>query len=151
METILFVCKANVGRSQIAEWLYNSNANKKSTALSIAWCEARKEKYFEKPAETIVSFMKNKQWIDISSQKINYISDFSKEVFDKVNRVIYLYNPEKSLSCDLDCRIDNMSPFQYLKEKWFQIQISPVEDPYETWEKWYEGIVYRIHEIISKL
>lgn len=151
METLLFVCKANVGRSQIAEWLYNSNMSSKLTAISIAWSEARKIKYFEKPAEAIITFMKNNQWIDISHQRINYITDFSKEVLNKINRVIYLYDPEINLSCDLDCNIHDVSPFEYLKRKGYPIQISPVEDPYETWEKWYQWIVNRIQEIISKL
>lgn len=151
METILFVCKANVGRSQIAEWLYNNQNYNTSIAISIAWSEARKEKYNGQPAEEIVSFLKNYRWIDISHQSIKYVTDINQWVLAHISKIIFLYDPVENKECDDACKIAKDTPYEYFKNRWFCIQINPVPDPYETWKRWYQGITNRIQEIIAKL
>ena len=53
---IIFVCKANVWRSQVAEWIAKYFW---LDAISCAWVEARKEKYFSKPDKEITDILKN--------------------------------------------------------------------------------------------
>ena len=40
----LYICSANVWRSQMAEWIHNQRFSQLGGAISLAWAEARKKK-----------------------------------------------------------------------------------------------------------
>lgn len=151
MKTVLFVCEANVRRSQIAEWLYNHQNKGMSIALSIAWSKARKNEYNEKVAGDVASYMQDIQWINIFDQHITYINDLLEETFHNIETVIFLYDPIQKKDCDDVCKISKKTPYKYIKEKGFYIQINPVPVPMETWIIWFQKVTSRIQEIIAWL
>lgn len=71
MKKILFVCHANVGRSQMAEGFYNFLTQSKD-AIS-AGAEDFSQKYNFKPTSKIIEAMAEKD-IDISSQRIKFLT-----------------------------------------------------------------------------
>ncbi len=146
----LFICKANVWRSQMAEGLYN-NIYWAWKALSLAGCEARKDAYIWKPAGSIQDFMMNYAQIDISNQKIQYLSDISENDINEIEEIIFLYDPIQESWCDLECLRDNLSPYNYFKNKNISIRIFPIPDPFEQWEMLYESIYTSIKFIINSL
>lgn len=129
---IMFVCIANVWRSQVAEWIYNFYS-KNIKAISCAWAEAKKEKYNSKPDSEIVEILLQ-NWINISEQKINYITDFNKEELNNIKKVIFLYNPDNKSNINKDCLIHWMSVYEYfLNKKNVEIIINEINDPYWLW------------------
>lgn len=72
MKKILFICQANVGRSQMAEGFYNF-FTQSSQAMS-AGVEDFGEKYNFRPTADIVAAMAAKG-IDISEQRIKVVSE----------------------------------------------------------------------------
>ena len=75
---VAFICKANVQRSQISEWLFRK-LYPNIQCISFAWIEARKEKYSFKTEKSVSKIAQDYDNIDIGNQNINYISDFSIE------------------------------------------------------------------------
>ena len=125
----LFICKANVWRSQIAEWFYN-NYSQNTKSISLAWVEAKKEKYNWKPSTEIIDLMQNKG-IDVSNQTINYIKDFIDKVLLGVDKIIFLYKPDVNDKIDDECKIDWISPYEYIKLKFnWDLFIYNIEDPF---------------------
>jgi len=125
----LFICKANVGRSQIAEWFYNQYSKDWKT-ISCAWVEARKEKYNWKPTNQIIELM-NSKWICIEKQYIHYIKDFSDKTLLKINRIIFLYDPINIKNIDDDCKKKWKTPYDYLIEKnQWKVSIYNIKDPF---------------------
>ncbi len=147
---ILFICKANVWRSQMAEWLYN-NLYGTWKALSLAGCEARKGTYEWKPARSIQDFMLNYAWIDISNQKVHYISDLSESDISEIEEIIFLYDPTKETSCDPECLKNGFPPYDYFRNRDICTRIFPVPDPFEQWEMWFESIYISINSLIHSL
>lgn len=128
----LFICKANVQRSQVAEWLYN-HYSKNSKSISCAWVEARKEKYNWKPEKLITSILLERG-VDISKQNINYITDFKQEELEKIKKVIFLFNPINENTIDSECLIKWIWVYKYLKNKEnIEIIIHEIKDPYNLW------------------
>lgn len=86
IKTTLFVCRANVGRSQIAEGYYNF-FTKDNKAIS-AGIQGNKHRdlYDNHPAHKIISLM-GEEGIDISKQTIDQLSS---ELVQKVDRVVVL-------------------------------------------------------------
>lgn len=126
----LFVCKANVQRSQVAEWLYNYYS-KLSKSISCAWVEARKQKYIWKP-EPIITQILLEDWIDIREQNINYITDFDENIINNIKKVIFLFNPINEIQIDEECLINKKSVYQYFNEKKnIDIIINEIQDPYK--------------------
>ncbi len=68
---VLFVCQANVGRSQMAEAFYNFHTQS-NDAIS-AGVEDFREKYQHKPTREIIEAMLEKG-IDISHQRIDFLT-----------------------------------------------------------------------------
>ena len=147
---ILFICKANVWRSQIAEWLYN-HIRWERIPLSIAGCEARKDRYVWKPAGSIQDFMMTYAWINISKQKIQYLTDLSEDQISDIEEVIFLYDPTKETLCESECMKDGLSPYVYFRNRNIFTRIFPVPDPFEEWEASYESIYLSIKSIIHSL
>ena len=79
---ILFVCSANVGRSQMAQGFYNILTNS-SDASSAAGIEKLREKYDNKPHHLVIELMKG-EGVDISSQKITYLEEIDLDMFDQI-------------------------------------------------------------------
>ncbi len=146
----LFICKANVGRSQIAEWLFN-DIHGFWGSLSIAWSEARKDKYLWIPDKTIINFLQEVYWVDICMQKIKYLSDLKSSHLVQITLVIFLYNPLIETFCDDLCKINGLTPYEYFKKKNMPIFIYPVTDPFEIWISWYQKISEEIKIIIGNL
>lgn len=146
----LFICKANVWRSQMAEGIYN-HIHWKWMALSLAGCEARKDTYAWKPAGSIQDFMISYAWIDISNQKICYLSDLSENKISEIEKIIFLYDPTKEILCESECMKNELSPYEYFRHRNIHIQIFPIPDPFEEWEMWYGPIYRSINSLISSL
>jgi len=108
--SILFVCAANVGRSQIAEGFYNHYAKDKK-AISAAGIQDVREKYNYKPDPHIIRVMSEKG-IDISK---NFIKIVNESMVEQSGSIILFCDP---LSCP-----------SYLRDNPKVKHIS-VEDPY---------------------
>ncbi len=145
----LFICKANVWRSQIAEAFYN-NKYWKWASTSIAWCEARKEKYKWIPETSIVDFMLNNYSISMNWQSIKYLSDI-EEFIEKIDEIIYLYNPNKKDFCNGECEYKNQSPINFFLSIQVPIRIYEITDPFSAKSTEYKKIYQSIYSIIDKL
>lgn len=146
----IFICKANVWRSQIAEWIFNHRYGA-GTSISIAGCEARKEKYWWVPDTWVSTVLQEYKWVDISNQKIKYLSDITSQQLSDYNLVVFLFDPSQDSSCDYDCKKDWISPYEYLSKLDSSIRIHPITDPFEVWVKEYRRIIDEIDIIIENL
>lgn len=81
MKKILFVCQANIGRSQMAEAFFNQ-LGRAEVAISAA-CEDFREKYQGKITAEIVETMAE-VGIDISHQRIKLLTPAMVEEADRV-------------------------------------------------------------------
>ncbi len=110
MKTILFICKENKYRSQIAEALFN-RLTTSHKAFSASGAEPA-----DKISEDAVKLLKKAYNIDIIGQKPKRLT---KSMLEKADRVIVLCNPE-------DCIL---IPKKYLVEHW---NIQKMENLEET-------------------
>ncbi len=98
--------------------------------------------------------MKNYGNIDISDQCISYLSDIAEKTLTKVTKIIFLYDPEKQITCDHGCKIDGQTPYEYLRTKNIPIEIHAIPDPYgvseEKWTQIYDAINDLVNELIRK-
>ena len=150
MTDTIFICKANVQRSQVAQWLYN-HFSKKSKAISCAWAEARKEKYNFKPEKVITEILKN-DWIDISNQEINYISDFNINDLKKLKNIIFLFDPIHETNTEKECLVNWLSPYEFFKNNniW-EIIINEIKDPYKLSIEETKRIYNEINDFVKSL
>lgn len=146
----IFICKANVWRSQIAEWIFNHIFGPWA-AISIAWLEARKEKYIWAPDTWISDVLKEYKWVDISTQKIKYLKDMSIQELHCFNIVVFLFDPVRELWCEEECRLGWATPYEYLRTLSIPIFINPVIDPFDLWKEGYKGIIDDIEKLIKEL
>lgn len=146
----IFICKANVWRSQIAEWIFNSLYWAWSS-LSIAWLEARKGKYHGSPDTGIIQVLKDYKNIDISLQKIKYLSDLPYEQWISLNLVVFLFDPTIESICDDDCKSDGLTPYEYFKNMNMPMIIHPILDPFEVGPESYQNIIDGIEEFVMKV
>ncbi len=146
---VLFICRANVWRSQIAEWLYRKYYHDR--VMSIAGAEAKKEKYHGRPLPAIIDFL-DKNWsIDISSQSISYLSDIPLHTLRSIRSVCFLYDPRIEADCDISCTLDGISPYDYFQKQGVDIIITPIEDPFDGWVSRYDHISREIDILITSL
>jgi arsenate reductase (thioredoxin) len=87
---VLFICAANVGRSQMAEGFYNFYLESKN-AISAAGIQRVSEKYNGRPHPDITEVMAE-EGIDISNQSIDFVTE---EMVDLSEKVIALVGEEK--------------------------------------------------------
>ena len=80
----LFVCQANVGRSQMAEAFYNFHT--KSRNATSAGVEDFRKKYHHQPTREIIDAMMEKG-IDISNQRIDFLTP---KMVDDAEQVVVL-------------------------------------------------------------
>lgn len=103
------------------------------------------------PAEAIVSLMRDYGWIDISSQRIKYLSDILENTLARVRKVIFLFDPNEEWICEEACKLNWFTPFAFLQRRSFPIEISKIPDPYnETQDRW-THIYDRIFDLVSQL
>ncbi len=120
----LFICSANVWRSQIAQWYYNHFTNS-NNAVSAALIEDRRKKYDYKPADSIVDIMRE-DWVDISFQRVKLLT---KEICDNSDRIILLLTPNSEQNSEFTINWEN--PTQFLMKNYAdKIQIRNVQDPF---------------------
>lgn len=97
IKTTLFVCSANVGRSQIAEGYYNFLIKEDKAISAGVKGDTYRNKYNNRPLVEIVALMKEDD-IDISNQKIDQLTS---GLVKNVERVVILCDrkevPEKLL------------------------------------------------------
>lgn len=144
---ILFLCSANVGRSQIAQWYYN-HLSKWCFSQSAALVEDRinlraisKDKnieeinnriisYWWKPDKSIIQIMKD-DWIDISNQRIKLLNSLSYDEISSFDKIIILFNPVSIEANSYEFDIDWINPYQYLINNFKnKIGIFEIKDPF---------------------
>lgn len=143
---IAFICKANIGRSQIAEYLYN--AVYPSQSVSFAGCEARKEQYAWVALSPLSKFLYKNYGVDISKNRIKYIRDWGSI---PVKKVYFLYNPHKHTECDQDCKREDKTPYEWVQWLNIPFEIIDIPDPFETGEVGYEQIYQTIQSLITNI
>ncbi len=121
----LFVCWANVWRSQVAEWFAK---NLWKDVISCASVEARKEKYNYKPEKTVTEIMDNEYNIDISNQVVYYPSDI-KRYLNELDNIYFLFNLENVKKIDTDVLIYWKTLWKYLDQIGKKYFIFDIEDP----------------------
>ena len=143
----LFVCWANVWRSQVAEWFVKNIWIK---VISCASVEARKEKYDFIPGKVITKIMVEKYNIDISTQHILYPNDIINHI-DQINNIYFLFDPKKAKKSDDEVLIENKTLWNYFDNIWKKYNIIEIEDPdWKDESKKYE-IVSNIEKVIYKI
>lgn len=143
----LFVCRANVWRSQVAEWFAKKLWK---NVISCASVEARKDKYFNKPEKVITSIVKEKYNIDISNQEVFYPNDIFNNI-DDIKNIYILFDPEKSKKSDKDTLI-NWEPLRkYLNSIWKEYKVYEIEDPDAKDEKTIEVIVNKLYNLVNNI
>jgi len=98
MNKTLFLCAANVWRSQMAEWYYNFFSDDNSW-ISAALIEDRRLKYWHRPATEIVEVMSD-DWVDISWQRVKLLD---KQMCETASRIVVLLDPlERESEFDIE-------------------------------------------------
>lgn len=111
MNTILFICSGNVGRSQMAEGYYNNLTNSKK-AIS-AGIDPKTPSKYPHPVPEVIAVMKE-EGIDVSS---NIVKLVTKEMVDRSEKIIIMANK-------IDC------PIFLQKSK--KVVFWSIEDPFKT-------------------
>lgn len=90
MYDYLFICAANVGRSQMAEALYNHHTRGHNSISAAGLVDVR-EKYKHRPHKGIIKTM-SEIGIDISQNEVKLISP---ELIQQAKKVIVLFEKEE--------------------------------------------------------
>ena len=143
----LFICRANVWRSQCAEWFAKKF---KKDVISCASVEARKEKYFYKPEKVITDIILNKYNIDISKQEIYYPLDILKDI-DNLENIYFLFDPKKAKKSDKEVLIKWKTLWEYFDSIWKEYSIYEIEDPDAKDNSTIVKIVDDINLVINKI
>ena len=142
----LYICWANVWRSQVAEWFAK---NLWKNVISCAWVEARKEKYNFKPEKTVTDIMLNDYNIDISEQEVFYPNDILKYL-DKIENIYFLFDPKKAKKSDNEVLVNSITIWDYFDNAWIKYEIHEIEDPDEKDLDTIKNIVSEIKEFIER-
>jgi hypothetical protein len=113
--------------------------------------EARKGKYHGSPDTGIIQVLKDYKNIDISLQKIKYLSDLPYEQWISLNLVVFLFDPTIESICDDDCKSDGLTPYEYFKNMNMPMIIHPILDPFEVGPESYQNIIDGIEEFVMKV
>lgn len=84
MKSILFLCAANVGRSQMAEGLARASFPEGWYIASAALSQDVGEKYAFRPHPEVTQMMSETLKIDISQQRVRQVAEFLEQPFDLV-------------------------------------------------------------------
>lgn len=137
---VLFVCKSNANRSQIAEYFLNEKYWE-WTSLSIAWCSDKRGEFDWKINPEVGQWMRDRYWADISQKRIQFLSEISEEVLNTVKKIVFLYDrydPHADTKCPEVCKKDWMTPYKYLSSRWFEIQEHPLPRAHNGFEDFLE-------------
>lgn len=124
---VLFVCQANVGRSQMAEAFYNFHTQ--SNDATSAGVEDFRKKYHHEPTREIIEAMLEKG-IDISHQRIDFLTP---EMLTKTDQIVVL------------CSKDLCPEFLLENEK---VIFKEIEDPHQRDEKTIQRIRDQIEALV---
>jgi len=127
---VLFVCQANVGRSQMAEAFYNFHTQ--SNDATSAGVEDFREKYQHKPTREIIEAMIEKG-IDISHQQIDFLTP---GMLIKTDQIVVL------------CSKDLCPKFLIENGK---VVFREIEDPHRQDKKTIQRIRDQIEEFVLEL
>lgn len=97
MKDVLFVCYANIGRSQVAEGIYNKYRPGKALSAGIA---DFRQKYNYTPHRYVIDAMREID-VDISKHKIKLLT---KEMLDDAEKVVVFAEPDKWPDFLKNCR-----------------------------------------------
>lgn len=145
----LFICWANVQRSQIAEAFARELGKE---VISCASVEDKREKYLNKPEKTVTELMQENFWIDISHQKVFYPNDILDRL-DEIENIYFLYDPKEARIPDEKLLVNSKPFWDYLNSIWKKYEIYKIKDPDEdinTKDSMLE-IVYDIDKLIKEL
>lgn len=131
MRKVLFICEANVGRSQIAEAFYNEYSKGKN-AQSAGVVDVGK-KYNFVPHSDVINVMREKG-IDISQQKIKIVKP---SMLENVEEIVVLCKPE-------------ILP-QFVKESTIKVSFYEISDPYKRTYEELRKVRDEIEEIVLKI
>ncbi len=130
---VLFVCRANVGRSQMAEVLFNklTGLNSKSAGTKV---DVEGQKIVDKGllVEPVVRFMK-KEGIDVSE---NTRTGLTPEMLENFDKVIVMAEPET-----IPDYLKNSSKTEFWE----------IEDPKGMDDEGYEKIISQLKKNIERL
>jgi len=142
----LFVCWANVWRSQLAEGFAKKLWK---NVISCASVEARKEKYKNKPDEVVTEIIRKEYNIDISNQVVFYPNDILKYL-NKINNIYFLFNPKDVNKVDNEVLINWKTLWEYLDSIWKKYFIYDIEDPDNKDLSKIRNIVKKIYQLINR-
>jgi len=103
---IMFVCRSNTGRSQVAEALYNKITQSKNAISTGTIVKDGIKTVGEKSATDLIAAMKMRS-IDISS---NERTQISKDMVEDVDKVIVMAEPE-----NIPDWLKNIKQYEYWK------------------------------------
>jgi len=142
---IVFVCSANVWRSQVAEWFAKKFW---LDAISCAGVEAKKEKYGYKPDKVITDILLKNYDIDISNQEIFYPEDIKDKLLN-AEKIMFLFDPDKVKKVDNKVLVDGMTLWEFLKKNWKKYKKNSIPDPYEKWNFEKKVVIDKIYNLIK--
>ena len=143
----LFICWANVWRSQVAE----AFAKKLwKNIISCASVEARKEKYNNKPEKIVTKIMLEDYNIDIKNQVIFYPKDIEK-FLNKIQNIYFLFDPKKAKNSDKETLINWKTIWDFFNSIWKKYYIYEIEDPDGKDIKNIKKIINDIDILVNKI
>lgn len=131
MEKILFICQANIGRSQMAEAFYNQMTS--SNDATSAACEDLRKKYGGKITKEIIETM-NEVGLDLSQKQMKPVTP---EMVKNAGKIVVL--------CDKKYCPD------FLLEAGEKLVINTIEDPHTKDPQTVSAIRDQIKEIVKDL
>ncbi|EKD44717.1 MAG: hypothetical protein ACD_71C00032G0005 [uncultured bacterium (gcode 4)] len=126
MQKILFLCSANVWRSQMDEGYYNYFTSLLNW-VSAALIEDRREKYNYSPSWEIIDIMQQ-EGIDISKQTVKLLD---KGMCEESEKIVLLLDPSDKKS---EFKIDGHDAIDFLMNTYYnKISVFPIKDPFWEW------------------
>ncbi len=128
---VLFVCRGNVGRSQMAAELFTKYSGIKSFSAGIKVFENENQKISEVPlAEPVIRFMK-KEGLDIAE---NTRKQLTPEMLEQFDKIIVMSEPETIP--------------EYLSQN-KNVEFWEIQDPKGMDDKGYEKIISQIKDKVK--
>jgi arsenate reductase len=111
MKNILFLCKGNVGRSQMAEGLFNHLYSEKGPAFSAGIHLSGPEQTLEslRPGTDNVIAVMQEEDIDVSEKKRELLTDYPSPTEDPDLRIIYINTGSLPEALQNDPRVEQWS------------------------------------------
>jgi protein-tyrosine-phosphatase len=130
---ILFICRGNVGRSQMAEVLFNKLSKHKALSVGIKVNENEGQKIKDVPLTNLVIGSMKEEGIDVSE---NIRKQLKPEMLNKFDKVIVMAQPE-------------IIP-EYLFNK-NNVEFWDIKDPSGLNKKEHDKVVKKIKSLVKDL